>query len=94
MAGIPVSANDVNYKVGQLAIDIRTRLADARTLKRWFDDHDNAALAGIGIGDTDATLLRAVVNAYESLARIHDAQATQPAPNDFGFDARKIVGLN
>lgn len=93
MAGIPVTVADVNFRVGNLAVAIRDQLAAATTFKRWFDDHDNAALMALGMSDADATLLRTVVNDLAKLARVATAQDTQALANDFFFNARTVVGL-
>lgn len=93
MAGITVTPSDVNFRVGNLAIQIRDQLAIATTFKRWFDDHDNTALGVLGISDTDATVLRTVVNDLAKLAAVATAQDTQAQANDFFFNARGVIGL-
>lgn len=107
MAGIPVNANDVNYRVGNLTIQLRNLLSEARTVKRWFDDRSDPDVARI-IGNVaasvpdenideglldDANKLRTVVGALDKLARIATAQEVQPVADDFFFHGRSVIGL-
>jgi hypothetical protein len=74
-------------------LQVRNTLTEVRTVKRWFDDHDDASLVSLGLAQPDIDLLRATVNDLDKLARIATAGDVQVAPNDFFFNGRNVVGL-
>ena len=71
--GIPVSVNDVNQRVGTIAIAIREQLDGARQFKAWLDTQSDAQLIALPAGGAPATLLQADVNVLRSaIADLND----------------------
>lgn len=91
--GFPLTKDQLDTRLGQLALTIRDNLADAAQLKAFLDGQADATLTGLGYTAGEVTLMRAAYTDLYNLNRVATAQATQPAANDFFFNAKKLLGV-
>lgn len=95
-AGYPVTAAQFDQVLGDKVQAVRHALQDIADLKALLDDADlfpDAALAALGKSPADITLIRAAVADLKKLRDIAYGQATQAAPNDFFYNAKRLLGL-
>lgn len=94
-AGFPLTKDQLDTRVGQVAQQVRSSLADAAQVKALLDRSDitDAALIALGYTQAEVTLIRASFTDLYNLNRVATAQATQPAANDFFFNAKKLLGV-
>lgn len=95
--GYAVTKVDVDNTMGRLIVDVREALFEAVDFKRWLDDAalgTDAFLTSLGYTAGEITTIRAAFTAMSTLNNIAHAAATQPATNDFFFDAKKLTGTN
>ena len=91
--GFPLTQDQLNTRLGQLALQVRDSLADSAQLKALLDGQTDAALIALGYEQAEVTLMRAAFTDLYNLNRVATAQATQPAANDFFFNAKKLLGV-
>ena len=93
--GLPVDKNVLDARMGNLAWEIRSKLAEARLVKAWLDGKSDAELkaAPFSYAQDEVDTARAAYTALDKLALIATAQATQVSVDDFFFHARKLTGL-
>jgi hypothetical protein len=91
--GFPVDKNTIDQRVGSLAWQLRSTFDQIQLVKSWLDGQTDAALTALGYSAADITLLRASYTDLNNLGKIAHAQATQPAANDFFFNASKLLGV-
>jgi hypothetical protein len=97
MAGYPVTKVDLDNRMGALIVAVRDNLTACVTFKALLDDTTilpDATLTGLGYSGAEITQIRAAFTAMKSLSDISRSLATQPAVNDFWFDAKHLAGLN
>jgi hypothetical protein len=94
MLGFPTDKNNIDARAGSLALQLRNTLNDIVTVKAWLDSQTDAALIGLGYVQAEVTLLRASFTDLANLSNIAHAQGTQPAANDFFFNAKHLLGLS
>lgn len=91
--GIPVQKADVDNRAGGLVVQLRNDLAACVQFKGWLDSVNDAFLTGLGYTAGDITLLRGSFTDLVALSNIAHAAGTQPAANDFFFNARNLTGV-
>jgi hypothetical protein len=91
--GFPVDKNTVDQRVGSLAWQLRSTFEQIAVVKAWLDSQTDAQLTALGYSAAEITLLRAAYTDLSNLGKIAHAQATQPAANDFFFNAGKLLGV-
>lgn len=91
--GFPLTKDQLDTRLGQLALQVRDGLAESSQLKALLDGQTDAALVALGYVQAEVTLMRAAYTDLYNLNRVATAQATQPAANDFFFNARKLLGV-
>jgi hypothetical protein len=95
--GYPVTRTDLDNRMGGMIVAVRDALNACVQFKALLDDTTvlpDATLTGLGYSAGDITQLRAAFAAMKSLSDISRSAATQPAVNDFWFDAKHLAGLN
>jgi hypothetical protein len=93
MLGFPTNKLDVDARAGQLALTLRDTFVQVVNFKAWLDTQSDAQLIALGYVQAEVTLLRAAYTDLLALSNISHAQGTQPAANDFFFNAKKLIGL-
>jgi hypothetical protein len=99
MAGFALTATGINDRAGSLATQLWNALDAAHTFSLWLADstHDDTALGptGVGVPSADLTIIRASFTDLGSATGLwgvaHNLK-TQPATNDFFFQAKKLAG--
>jgi hypothetical protein len=72
---------------------LRSTFEQIAVVKAWLDSQTDAQLTALGYSAAEITLLRASYTDLNNLGKIAHAQATQPAANDFFFNAGKLLGV-
>jgi len=96
-AGYTVNKTDLDNLMGRLIVAVRDDLNACVSFKALLDDASilpDATLTALGYSGADITQLRAAFSAMKSLSDISRALTTQPATNDFWFDAKHLCGTN
>lgn len=93
MAGFGTTKAEIDTRIGSLIVVIRDSLDAAVRVDTWFDEQTDTDLVNKGYSAAEITTMRAAFNALVDLRNIAIGQRTQPAVNDFLFDARKLTGL-
>lgn len=91
--GFPLTKDQLDTQLGQIALQVRTGLTDAARLKALLDGQTDPQLTALGYIAAEITLMRAAYTDLYNLNRVATAQATQPAANDFFFNAKKLLGV-
>lgn len=91
--GFPLTKDQLDTRLGQVALSVRTGLADAAQVKALLDGQTDAALIALGYIQAEATLMKAAYTDLYNLNRVATGLATQPATNDFFFNAKKLLGV-
>lgn len=95
--GYAITKVDVDNQMGRLIVSVREALNECVDFKRWLDDAalgTDTFLGGLGYTGGEITTIRAAFTAMNTLNNLAHAAATQPATNDFFFDAKKLTGIN
>lgn len=94
--GFPTDKNTVDQRVASLAWQLRSTFDQIAIVKVWLDGQTDTQLGtsgGIGYSAAEITTLRAAYTDLDNLRKVAHAQATQPAANDFFFNAGKLLGV-
>jgi hypothetical protein len=92
--GFPSDKAAIDQRVGSLVLNLRVTLDQCGTVKAWLDSQQpDSALTALGYTAGEVTILRAAFTDLDNLRKLAHAQATQPAANDFFFNAGKLTGL-
>ena len=91
--GFPLTKDQLDTRLGQVALSVRNGLSDAVQVKALIDGQTDAALIALGYTQAEVTLMRAAYTDLYNLNRVATAQAAQPAANDFFFNAKKLLGI-
>jgi hypothetical protein len=97
MSGYPITKLDLDNLMGRLIVSVRDDLNACVNFKALLDDTSilpDATLTTLGYSAGDITQIHAAFAAMKTLSDISRALATQPATNDFWFDAKHLAGLN
>jgi len=95
--GYPYTKLDLDNAMGRMIVQIRDALTEATQFKAQLDDSTllpDATLTALGYTGPEITQIRASFSAMKVLFDISKAAATQPAVNDFWFDAKHLANLN
>ena len=96
-AGYPISKVDLDNRMGQAILAVRQSLAEIVRIKAMLDDTTilpDATLTSLGYSPSEVTQVRAAFTDLKKLSDISNNAATQPATNDFWFNAKHLTGLN
>lgn len=96
-AGYAITKIDLDNTMGRLVVNLRDAFIAAVSFKASLDDTTilpDATLTTLGYSAGEIAQIRASFSAINSLYNISKAAATQPAVNDFWFDAKHLTGLN
>jgi len=97
LSGYAITKTDLDNQMGRLVVDIRDAFIAAAAFKMLLDDTtilSDAVLGSLGYTGPQIPEIRASFSALTNLFSISKALATQPATNDFWFDAKHLAGLN
>ena len=94
--GFPLTKNDIDTKTALEIGAVWSSMAAVHQRLLWLNDssHNTAALQPLGYAGSDDTTLRAAFTDLDKLWQISHAAATQPAVNDFFFNAKLLGGVN
>ena len=83
--GYPTTKNDIDSRVGGLAVDMRNIFQAAQALKFMVDALLDADLAAMGYTPTDTARLRSGAADFDHLAEVYlgTSGGVQAAPLDF-----------
>ena len=94
MAGIPISKDIINARVGYLAKTLRDTFSEIERVNSYLADDDNtAALTAMGFSQDELTLVRAAFADLAKLSRVARAQDIQAQPNDYYWNAKHLTGI-
>lgn len=102
-AGIVPTASDINFRAATVALELWTKLDQARDWYLYMADanHTDAYFNAIGITGSKATpgtdlgkLFAAAADLGNSLWSVGHGKQTQAAVNDFFFTAYTLTGMN
>lgn len=100
MAGYPIDSSGINNKAALLVASLWQNFRDLNEFNAWLNDatHTDAILiaAPYNIAQADLTAIRAAIGdlgAATGLYGVAHGTKTQPAVNDFFFNAKKLTGL-
>lgn len=92
------SRQQLDFILRSTTTAVRTALDNAKELKQALDSVPDAALTdaagGYAYTQAEVTAMKAAVTDLDKLRQIAEGLATQPAANDFYFNARKVWGFN
>lgn len=99
MAGLQMSAADIQMKAGVIAQQVWDALNEARKFYLWLNDatHSAANIQALGVSASDDTLIR---NAFADLAgpsglwSVSHAKVTPGGSSDYFFNAKQLTGTN
>jgi len=99
--GLPNDRASLDLRLGQLALALRTDADDVLKVQAMLADttrfSDAILMAappdGYGYTSAEVSNIRASILALANWVKIGDAQLTQPALNNFWFDAAKWLGV-
>lgn len=93
MAGIPITKDIINSRVGYLTKTLRDTFTEIARVTQFLDDTSDADLVTMGFSQGEVTLIKAAFTDLNKLGRIASAQDTQPAANDFYWNAKRLTGI-
>ncbi len=97
-AGYPIAKTDLDLRMGAMIVAVRDSLEACVLFKALLDDStilgNSTLTTTLSYSPTEDTQIRAAFSAMKSLRDISRGLATQPATNDFWFDAKHLGGLN
>jgi hypothetical protein len=100
MAGFVLTASGINDRAGSVVTQLWNALDAAHAFSLWLADatHDDTALgpSGVGVQTADLTIIRAALadlGSANGLWGVAHNLKTQPATNDFFFQAKKLGGI-
>jgi hypothetical protein len=91
--GFPQGKNEVDNRAGSAVVTLRTALDSVHGLKTFLDGKQDTDLTGLGYSQAEVTTLRAGITDLDNLYKIAHALGTQPAANDFFFNAKNLTGV-
>lgn len=94
--GFPLTKDQLDTRLGQIAMTIRDQLLEASRLKAKLDTLTTSDLVALGYDETTKSEVSTMKSAYtdlDKLAQIANGQATQATANDFLFWAKKLLGV-
>jgi hypothetical protein len=91
--GFPAEQGQINNKAGSLAMALRDTFRDIKDFNDFLNGKDEAALVALGFTTDEVTLLKASFVDLNKLGLIAIGQEVQPAPNDFFFNAKNLLGV-
>lgn len=90
-----VSAPEINERVGQLVVNLKSALDEVRKFKAFIDlqfPTDAALKAFMTYDDADVTLFRATLVDLENGRLTLTGARAQPGASNFFFNADKVTG--
>lgn len=93
MAGIPITKDIVNSRVGYLTKQLRDTLNEITRTKAIFDDLGDDGLTALGFTLTEAQLIRAAFFDLDKVRQVATGQAQQVGNNDFFWNAKHLTGI-
>jgi hypothetical protein len=91
--GYPAGKNDIDAKVGGLAVQLRNTLVEVANFKLWLDAQTDADLTAASYSATDIARLRSAINDLDRLHGIYLGTATQTTTYDFRTFAKFLTGM-
>jgi hypothetical protein len=95
--GFTATKADLDARAGQLAMGLRDALSNCARFCDLLNDTsifaNDAALTALGYTQAEVTVLRAAFTDLKALYTLSRAGATQPAANDFFFNAKHLTGV-
>lgn len=92
-AGFPTTLGDINSRAGSLATALRDTLEQIDRFNTFIVAQPDTFFTGQGMAAADLTVLRAAFIDMDNLYKIAHAQGTQPAANDFFWNAKLLCGV-
>lgn len=97
MAGVRLSKDQVNDRIGQALLDVNVALNKVQALKGDFlhlsDEELGEGVGGLGFTAGEITLIRGAFDDMDDLFKIYRGAMTLPAERNFRARARKLWGL-
>lgn len=96
MAGVRLTKDQVNDRLGQALLDVNMALTHAQQLKGDFlhlSDEELGEGTGLGFTAQEITLIRGAFDDMDDLFKIYRGAMTLPTERNFRARARKLWGL-
>jgi hypothetical protein len=91
--GLPKGKNDIDYRAGQIVVQLRDILEAVDNFKLMLDAYPDVDMEAAGWTPTEVAVMKSAYGDLAKLSRISKAQDTQIAVSDFMFWARKLTGV-
>ena len=91
--GFPAEAGQINNRAGSLAMALRDTFRDIKDFNDFLNGKAEADLTALGFSPEEVTLLKASFVDLNKLGLIGIGQEIQPAPNDFFWNAKNLLGV-
>ena len=93
MAGFAKDQADIDFRAGSLAVSLRNTFAEIERFKQFLDATPDQELEDLGYTSQEVAVLKSAFTDMNKLALIYNGDDIQAAPNDFGFWARQLMGV-
>lgn len=91
-AGFPLTREVIDNFSADRARQVQSALSVAQKHHLWLSGVSDGDLLALGYSQGDVDTLRGTYLALDKLARIATAQEVQAAPDDFLWNAKKLIG--
>ncbi|TKG58883.1 hypothetical protein [Prauserella endophytica] len=94
MAGIEVSRETINRRVGSVAAQLFSSFAEVKKIKSWLDGVTAGDLETVhGFTAEDAAAIKSAYADLAELAAVWDGTRTVPLVKDYRTFARRLTGV-
>lgn len=93
--GFPLTKDQLDTRMGQVALQIRDGLEEAEQIKALLDTLPDATLTAdpFNYTATEVAWMKSAFTDLSNLSQVANSQVTVLAVNDFLFWARKLLGV-
>lgn len=91
--GLPITKNEVDGRIGDLARNFQRNFQQVETLKLYFDATPDPDLIALGYTSQEVAILKTAVNDLNQLLNIWLGQDTLEDPKNFTTFVRQVWGL-
>ncbi len=91
--GFPSSKNDLDSRLGQLAVTLRNDLTEIRRLKAYLDTQTDGNLLALGYIQAEVNTLRSAYVDLDQLAQVYFGLATRTPAYDYQTFAKLVCGV-
>ena len=91
--GYPTTKADIDGRAGNLAIDVRNKMAEIRDFKIFVDSMTDQDLTDRTYTGNDISRLRSAITDLDQLAQVYLGLATRTPAYDYRTSAKFLTGV-